>query len=183
MGCKETKTESTGETLAAREDIAREYAMEAQQALGQTLQKKIASEGAEAAIDFCSLRAIPITDSTARANGVRIQRVTDRPRNPSNRASDAETRLMAQIADSLGMGKGVAPSRIVEGEATHYYFPILTNEMCMKCHGDPQTEISAEVLGRLQMQYPDDAAYPYEPNQLRGFWKISFNATSQNQQP
>lgn len=183
MGCKEAKKESTVQAATLQEETAREYAMEAQRALGQTLQKKIASEGAEAAIAFCNVRAIPITDSTARANGVRIQRVTNRPRNPVNRASDAETRLITQMADSLGMGNVLSPIRIAEGDSTHYYFPILTNAMCMKCHGDPQTEISPEVLGRLQMQYPEDLAYPYKINELRGLWKISFNPTHQNQNP
>ncbi len=162
---------------------ARTYAMEAQKTLGKTLKAKIAEAGPAAAIGFCNERALPITDSVARSYGVKIQRVTDRPRNPANRASEAEAGIMASWADSLLAGRVPGPLGIAEKKAAHYYFPIQTNALCMNCHGKPEKEITPEVLTLIRETYPQDEAMGYAPDQLRGMWKISFEREEQNPEP
>ena len=181
-------SEKSGEPAAADQvtgsqvEKAREYAMGAQMALGKTLKQKIAEAGPEAAIGFCSERAFPITDSVARSYGVAIQRVSNRARNPLNRASEAEEAIMSAMSDSLEAGATITPRR-VEDEGTHYYFPIQTNALCMNCHGIPEEEIRPGVLRLIRETYPEDEAVGYRSDQLRGLWKISFETQTQEQEP
>lgn len=165
-----------------RLEQARDYAMGAQMALGKTLKQKIAEAGPEAAIGFCSERAFPITDSVARSYGVAIQRVSDRARNPLNRASAMEEAILSAMSDSLQAGATITPRR-VEDAGTHYYFPIQTNALCMNCHGIPEEEIHPGVLRLIRETYPEDEAVGYRSGQLRGLWKISFETQTQKQEP
>ena len=170
--------------LEAKEfEQAREFAMQAQKTLGKTLKAKIAEAGPAAAIGFCNERALPITDSVAKSYGVTIRRVTDRPRNPANRASEAEAGIMASWADSLLAGRAPNPLGVKEQGGAHYYFPIQTNALCMNCHGNPEKEIAPEVLTLIRETYPEDVALGYAPDQLRGMWKISFEREEQNPEP
>lgn len=162
---------------------AQAIAMEAQKALGSTLKKKIAESGPIGAIGFCSAKALPITDSVATLHGVRVQRVTDRPRNPVNRATEMETSILADWAESLQGDAFLQPVNINEGGLTHYYFPIQTNALCMNCHGRPEKDIDPGVFTLLKETYPQDQALGYSPNQLRGMWKITFKPSSETPTP
>lgn len=189
IGCKDKKespgeppagepaSESpSGEGFTAEEARVKgmEYAMATQAVLGKTLQGKIKSEGTVAAIEFCNLRALPITDSLSREKGAAISRITDRPRNPENRASDEEMKFISRFKSDLATGQ--APEGLVvrqEGR-TNFYYPILTNNLCLQCHGRPEKEISPEVLSILKERYPQDSATGYAANEFRGLWKVSF---------
>lgn len=155
------------------EEAARGFALETQAALGKTLQAQIARQGTTGAIGFCNLNALPITDSVAKVRGVEIHRITDRPRNPENRASAAEIGLMARVRDSLAKGTATGTLELSDNGATQYYFPILTNPLCLQCHGVPGQDVAPEVGARLSELYPEDQALGYGPNQLRGLWKVS----------
>jgi len=156
-------------------EAARGFALETQAALGRTLQARIAAGGAAGAIGFCNLNALPITDSVAQAHGVEIRRITDRPRNPANRASAAEAGLMARVRDSLAKGASAGSLELTENGAMQYYFPIVTNALCLQCHGVPGQDVAPEVGERLMVLYPEDEALGYGPNQLRGLWKVHMN--------
>lgn len=183
ISCKGPKPSEHGAEQASGEEIAREYAMQAQQALGQTLKEKLAGEGPVGAIEFCKVEALPITDSVARSLGVRIRRVTDRPRNPLNRASDAEIALITQWKDSAVPDAAGLAVQLQESDSTHFYFPIRTQALCLNCHGSPGQEIPPEVFQALQLKYPADTAYFYGLDELRGLWKVSFDNASAKRTP
>lgn len=163
------------ETSQNQAEAARGYALETQAALGKTLQAQIAQQGTAGAIGFCNLKALPITDSIAKARGAEIRRVTDRPRNSANQASAAEVGLMGRVRDSLSKGAAAGSLELTENGVTHYYFPIVTNNLCLQCHGAPGQDVAPEVGERLAALYPDDQALGYGPNQLRGLWKVTPN--------
>lgn len=153
---------------------AQAFAMEAQAALGQTLQKQMAAGGPASAIDFCNLKALPITDSVAATRGVQLARVTDRARNAKNRSTAAETALMEQLRMAP---EGIDSLFLEANGVRHYYFPIRTAALCMQCHGTPNEQITPEVLELLSQRYPADSATGYSPGQLRGLWKVSVPLT------
>lgn len=156
-------------------EVARGFAQETQAALGKTLQAQIGQNGPAAAIAFCNVKALPITDSIAALHGATVTRITDRPRNTVNRANPEEARVMEMVRFSLS--KEIPPDwlRLSENGTTYYYFPIMTNEMCLQCHGTPDQQVTPEVGARLAELYPNDEALGYGPNQLRGLWKVSLN--------
>lgn len=57
----------------------------------------IREKGSAGAVDFCQLQAIPLTDSISEWEGVRISRVTDRPRNPDHLGDSYELAFMDKL--------------------------------------------------------------------------------------
>jgi hypothetical protein len=55
----------------------------------------------------------------------------------------------------------------------HFYYPIVTNSMCLSCHGT-EKDIAPEVAKRIIKFYPMDKATGYAENQVRGIWSITF---------
>jgi hypothetical protein len=159
-------------------ESARDIAMEVQLTLGKTLIQHIQSEGVSGAISYCNVNALPITDSISKIKGVKIQRVTDRPRNPTNEASPKEVVLMNQIRNSKNREILPEDLRIVQGESVAYYLPIKTADLCLKCHGSPERDLNAEAAAKIAILYPDDQAVGYGANELRGLWKVTYTTTS-----
>lgn len=60
------------------------------------------------------------------------------------------------------------------GDEVYFYYPIVTNTMCLQCHGTPNKEITTSVLETLTALYPQDKATGYDIEQLRGMWRIQF---------
>ncbi len=151
-----------------------EYAMATQAALGKALQNKIQEAGIQEAIVFCKVEALPITDSLSEKFGVAISRITDKPRNLINTASAEEMKFISNFKSELGTGQPPEPLVVRQGDDTNFYYPILTNTMCLKCHGSPEEDIRPQVLGVIAELYPEDQATGYGNNQFRGLWKVSF---------
>ncbi|MGB6037776.1 MAG: DUF3365 domain-containing protein, partial [Cryomorphaceae bacterium] len=64
------------------------------------------------------------------------------------------------------------------GETMVGYYPITTNTMCLKCHGEPNTQVNQSTLAVLKALYPEDEATGYGENELRGIWVVQMNKTS-----
>lgn len=151
-----------------------EYAMATQAALGKALQSKIQEAGIQEAIGFCKVEALPITDSLSTKFGVEISRITDKPRNPVNAANPEEMKFISKIKSELGTGQPPEALVVRQGDDTNFYYPILTNTMCLKCHGSTEDDIQPRVLDVIAELYPRDLATGYGNNQFRGLWKVSF---------
>ncbi|MEJ2583509.1 MAG: DUF3365 domain-containing protein [Robiginitalea sp.] len=151
-----------------------EYAMAVQAALGKTLQRKIKEEGTQGAIEFCNLKALAITDSLSQELGANISRITDRPRNPQNRAAAEEMKFISNFRSELSTRQTPEALIVRQENRTNFYYPIVTNQLCLQCHGTRENKITPEVYSKLQELYPEDQAVGYSSDQLRGLWKVSF---------
>ena len=156
------------------EEIGLAYALSTKQILGQNLMSTIQKKGTLAALEFCNIKAYPLTDSMAVVHNAKIKRVSDQPRNPKNSASSKELTYINSFKQDLEKGLTFEP--IVEknnsGEIAFYY-PIITNTMCLQCHGT-KNEVTPETLVKIKNLYPTDKALGYSTNELRGIWSISF---------
>ncbi|WP_273444681.1 DUF3365 domain-containing protein [Neolewinella agarilytica] len=164
------------QAMDARQELVAEgksYALQTKAVLGKNLMAAISEGGAEGAVGFCNTRAIPLTDSSGQALNVRIRRVSDRPRNPDNAADSLQLEQLNAIRDELAAGeKEVFRLTEMEHEVIGYY-PIMTNVMCLQCHGEKTKDISPATLSALEALYPEDQAVGYAANQLRGIWVVS----------
>ena len=133
--------------------------------------------GTKEAIPFCNIRAIPITDSMALATRAQIQRVTNKARNPKNKANKYESSLIEEYRMQLSQGEKLQPHSANYSGNEIYYFPILTNTMCLQCHGKPGEDVEEITLKLLKKYYPADEALGYESNEVRGLWKVTPNTT------
>lgn len=155
-------------------EIGLNYAMETKKLLGQNLMGTLQKEGTQAALKFCNVQAYPLTDSISRKYKAVIKRVSDRPRNPDNRANEDELKQIAHFEELQAEGQEMEPVVAAEDGYRKFYYPIMTNSMCLQCHGAPDSDISSETLASLLELYPGDRATGYEVNQIRGIWSITF---------
>lgn len=168
---KQAPVSSDAEYLSRGLDIS----LNAQSVLGKNLMKAIQEGGTEGALTFCNIQAIPLTDSTALASGVKIKRVSDRNRNPNNAANERELNYIQQAKAVLQEQGQVEPALFTDDGKKIGYYPIVTNALCLKCHGDPSSDINTPTLAAINTHYPNDKATGYGVNELRGIWVIEMD--------
>ncbi len=156
----------------------KEMAMQTKSQLGSNLMAAVKERGPDGAVEFCNTRAYPITDSMAVALGAKIKRVSDQPRNPSNKANEAELKYILNAKAQLAQGETASPQLTDLGETMVGYYPITTNAMCLKCHGEPNAQVNQATLDVLSALYPEDQATGYGENELRGIWVVEMNKTT-----
>lgn len=152
-------------------EILKNYAAEAQQLLGSQLKQKIAEGGPENALQFCNINAIPLTDSISKKYNVSIKRVSDKYRNPDNAVNPSELAVITTYKAMLASGK--KPEGLLKDG--YYYSPIVTNAMCLQCHGTPGKELAEKTHQKIKSLYPDDKATGYGVDELRGIFSIAVN--------
>lgn len=164
---QESQIDSTN-ILKKGQDIANK----AQAVLATNLVRAIQSQGTEAALAFCSERAISLTDSMALALNAKIKRVSDRNRNVGNAASQSEVEFIQGLKEALSAQKELKPKLIETDKGYKAFYPILTNPLCLQCHGDVNKEIRPETLSKIAELYPYDKAVNYSANEIRGLWVV-----------
>lgn len=171
--CKNDKNVSELK-LAKYSEIGFRIASTTKAQLEKHLIKTIKEKGTSEALQFCYINAYPITDSMATVHQARIKRVSDRPRNPINKANKIELENISYFKSILAEGVEIKP--IIEEKESNvsFYYPIITNKNCLQCHGNPSSEISESILTNLLYLYPSDNATGYSENQVRGIWSIQF---------
>lgn len=142
--------------------------------LSKELQAAMKEGGVQKAVPYCNLKALPIADSLSELHGVLIRRVTDRTRNPADSLNALEADVFASYRDAVAEDGEVSP--VVRGtvDGAYYFAPIVLQDFCLKCHGEPGTDIAQEDLELIQGLYPEDKATGYRPGELRGMWSIYF---------
>ena len=139
------------------------------QQLKQALQKGMA-EGPVAAVNACHLEAPAIGRSFA-ADNIRVGRSSHRLRNPANTPSSWMNEI---INGYLSAPEALQPVvvRLADGRIG-YAEPILTQPLCLTCHGD---SIAPAVKAQLAELYPDDQATGFDVGELRGIFWAEFDA-------
>lgn len=164
-------TQTKTATTEISTDSLKNYAGETKKLLVKNLTQKIEEGGAENALEFCNIEAMPLTKSMSEKHGLQISRVTDKPRNSSNLANDEELKLIEKYKQQILAGETLAPTRT----ATHYYEPLVTNAMCLQCHGEKGKNIQTKTLEKIAQLYPNDLATGYKENEVRGLISIKTN--------
>ena len=157
----------------------RQHAMATQAVLGKNLAHAIQTQGTDGALAFCNLKAYPLTDSMATSLGVEIKRVSDKNRNPGNAANEEELHYITTAKEQLSQGEEAKPEvHQADGQLKGYY-PILTNQMCLQCHGKPNEDITSATMAKIRELYPADKATGYNENELRGIWVVTMDKQAQ----
>lgn len=179
LSCKQgPKTSEVGkaEEMDYRE-IGMEYAQGTQKVLGKTLMTTIQEKGVVEAVKFCNERAYPLTDSMATNYNAQIRRVSDRPRNPKNKADASELAHIETFKKALASGDTIVPILSEGNGKVQFYYPIVTQALCLNCHGTPGKTMAPDVIQHLSQLYPDDQATGYASDEVRGIWSIVFDAS------
>lgn len=154
-----------------------QLAMQTKTELGSNLKKALKEGGPEHAVTFCKTRAQPIAAEMSAKLDASIRRVSDRPRNPANAADARELAIIRELQAALAAGDKPAPALRERADQVVAYYPIVTNGMCLQCHGKAGTEISPATLALIEREYPDDKATGYGPDELRGLFVVAMHRT------
>ncbi|HSN48903.1 MAG TPA: DUF3365 domain-containing protein [Flavobacterium sp.] len=175
ISCNKKPTEKTTVISEDVKETLQKYAVETKGVLGKNLMNAISTKGTEKAIEFCSTKAIVLTDSMGTAFNATIKRVSDKPRNPINMADENETAFINELKEKVSKGeKMTSKFTASEGKITGY-FPIETNATCLQCHGSENVDIKPNVLKKIARLYQKDQATGYKENQLRGIFVVTKN--------
>lgn len=150
-------------------------AMQTKASLGKNLALAINERDSDGAVEFCNTQAIPITDSMSVVLGAKIKRVSDKPRNSNNQANEAELAYINNWNAAKAKGEEHFPLLTeLDGKMVGYY-PIVTNQMCLQCHGTPEKQINTKTLSKIKKLYPADKAIGYTEGEIRGVFVVEMN--------
>jgi hypothetical protein len=171
----EVKKLNEVDILQAGMEWGDEISTEAQQQLVSALQKAIEEKGVPGAIQFCNVEALPILAEVSQKYGVTIRRVSNQFRNPKDQPTEEEKGILEAYEYNAENELPLDPSiqKFENGEVYLYTKAIkIPNGMCLNCHGQAGTEISAETQKVIDELYPNDLAKGYKIGDLRGMWSI-----------
>ncbi len=172
VSCVNTSSEIDPPTYQEYTNRGDEITNLAQTILLSNVGKAIQSGGTKYAVEFCNLKASSIIDSLNIANSCSISRVSDKNRNPNNNIGNETEKLIFQL-----MNTEVTRDTLIRLKNTlTYYKPIKTAlQACLKCHGNPSSDIDVVTLQKINQLYPNDKATGYHLDDFRGMWKVEFN--------
>ena len=142
--------------------------------LGTSLKESMADGGPEAAIAVCRDIAPTIANELSLLNGWKVTRVGTRVRNTMMGIPDAwEQDGLEYFSEEIN--RGTIPANmsytalVTEGNQHYFRFmrPIVTQPLCLICHGASDT-VPPTVQTVLDQHYPHDQAINYTVGELRG---------------
>ena len=119
ISCNKKSKEETTVISEESKEILQKYAVETKGVLGKNLMNAINTQGTEKAIEFCSTKAIVLTDSMGTAFNATLKRVSDKPRNPLNKATQNETDFINELKEKISKGEKMTP------KFTEFYVQII----------------------------------------------------------
>ncbi len=123
------------------------------------------------AIQVCNEKAIDITETASKENGVTLSRTSLKLRNANNAPTAWQKEVLQQFAERKSKGEGLKKmefSEIVEvnGKQQFRYMKAMgVSKPCLHCHGE---KALPAVEAKLTKLYPNDMARGYHPGDLRG---------------
>jgi hypothetical protein len=138
------------------------------------LVKELERTGPIRAITVCKYSVPEITSNISRQTGMRVTRVSLRPRNKSFGEPDAwEQRVLLDFENRVAKGEkadALEYHEIVDepaGRSFRYMKSLAMAQPCLLCHG-PTSQLSEGVRALLATEYPNDKAVEYNLGQVRG---------------
>jgi hypothetical protein len=128
------------------------------------------SGGVVAAANVCIKEAYPITDSINKTlkSGMSIKRISNRYRNPANKPSEDEKKILDSLDELVKNGTVQVPYILTESKDSYkLYKPLMIDKpICIKCHGDISKD--NELSKILSNTYPDDKSLNHKMGDIRG---------------
>jgi hypothetical protein len=166
---------------ASDEDIRQRFLEEARKAATQVMTqvrtemlREMERTGPIRSIVVCKYSAPEMTSGVSRQTGMRVTRVSLRPRNRALGEPDVwEQQILLDFERRFAKGEKVEALEASEvvtepaGRFFRYMKAIPVAQPCLACHG-PVSAMSEGVKAQLASEYPHDRAVNYELGQVRG---------------
>lgn len=180
-------TSQKGKKLSEQEIISfrnqgDEITTRAQNTLLANVSAAMQKAGPDYAVEFCNLEVSGIMDSLVSGKEYSISRISEKNRNQNNAPhNDDDRAILRSFLKAAQEGIMPADTLLMSKNNPIYYRPIMIGlETCLKCHGNPNSEIAPSTLAKIDSLYPNDLAKGYSMKELRGAWKINFTSSESN---
>jgi len=161
--------EPTETEVAEVKETGRAAASALMKSLGGQLKGALESGGPVTALQVCQQAAGPMTTAAGESfEDATIRRTTLKPRNPANAPDELDRKVLEELAAAEEL-----PAEHLEwtGGTGRFYKPLVIQEVCLKCHGDP-AGFSPELADTLAKLYPEDQATGYALGDFRGVIRV-----------
>ncbi|WP_394224648.1 Tll0287-like domain-containing protein [Pseudoalteromonas spongiae] len=146
--------------------------------LKTTLMTAVAKGGLSAGVEVCQEQAPEIAKKYS-SHGWQISRTSLKTRNSQNTPNIDEIAILQDFAKRLASGE---PAKTVfysnlNPQSGEYQFmkAIPTGQVCLACHGE---NISDDLQTKIKAHYPNDNATGFKLGELRGAFKVYFDASN-----
>ncbi len=159
--------------VAKFQEDSRKIVKEMMGQLGSKVQSEMKANGPVATIKVCKDIAPATASDFSRKTGQRVTRVSLKVRNPLLGSPDAWEQKVLMDFDKRLENENPANMEFAEvvtepqGKYLRYMKAIPTQDVCLKCHGTPDT-IAQPIKDLLNAEYPHDKATGYTLGQIRG---------------
>ena len=172
-----------GATLlsAATNKEIKQEAKAAMMQMGKTLKthmkQNMKAGGPVQAAKFCSEEASKLVAEVNKSykEGVSARRISLKYRNPADKPTADEAKVLEQIQADIKAGKKI-PKMIVKKitkNSYKVYKPLFIDKgVCLTCHGDVQVR-DPEAYKLIKAKYPNDKAIGYKKGDFRGAFVVT----------
>ncbi len=170
-------TSPSPEKVAGLNDDARKTASALIQTLGGELKAAMTTGGPAGAIGVCKEKAPRIAAEAAQKTSMQIKRVSPKNRNPKGVPDAWETQALTELEKRLAAGEKPETLDLHavvangDGKEFRYAKALVTQPLCLNCHGDPD-KMPPDVKATLATEYPNDKAVGYSAGMIRGILSI-----------
>ena len=170
-------TSPSPEKVAGLNDDARKTAGALILTLGGELKTAMTTGGPAGAIGVCKEKAPRIAAEAAQKTSMQIKRVSPKNRNPKGVPDAWETQALTELEKRLAAGEKPETLDLHavvangDGKEFRYAKALVTQPLCLNCHGDPE-KMPPDVKATLATEYPNDKAVGYSAGMIRGILSI-----------
>jgi len=143
--------------------------------LKKSLKLILEESGPIAAVEYCNIAALDITNEVSNQKNVLIKRTSLKLRNKSNMPDNWEINVLSNFEKRKQNGENIMDLSYQEvfkenNEAFFRYMKAIpTGQVCLTCHG---SNIDSKLAYKLSELYPDDNAYNYKIGDIRGAFSV-----------
>ncbi|MDB9761811.1 DUF3365 domain-containing protein [Alphaproteobacteria bacterium] len=144
--------------------------------LKKSLKSVLKESGPIAAVEYCNIAALDITDRVSLDKGVILKRTSLKVRNAANIASSWEKEILNKFEKRKVLGESIGSIDYQEVYLDNnnklffrYMKAMPTGEVCLTCHG---SNIKEPLQTRINELYPEDKAYGFKIGDIRGSFVI-----------
>tara|TARA_B110000116_G_scaffold255873_1_gene254582 strand:- start:23 stop:592 length:570 start_codon:yes stop_codon:yes gene_type:complete len=144
--------------------------------LKKSLKTVLKGSGPIAAVEYCNIAALDITDRVSLDKGITLKRTSLKVRNIANVASSWEKNILNKFEKRKVLGESIGTIDYQEVYLDNNNKPFFrymkampTGEVCLTCHGSNIKKPLQIIINEL---YPEDKAYGFKIGDIRGAFAI-----------
>ncbi|MEA3288615.1 MAG: DUF3365 domain-containing protein [Campylobacterota bacterium] len=143
-------------------------------ALKKNMIEKMKAGGPANAAEFCSVSATNLAKEVSKTlpEGVSVKRITDKPRNINNQATQEQSKILKELESNMKQDKK-ADTLVKQISNNHYqvYKAVQVGGKCTICHGT-ETKRNQNAYNVIASKYPNDKAIDYKKGDFRGAFLV-----------